>query len=64
VWPPTLPQHTWDRRPGVAQDLLLGQSLSQIKLVVRPVASHCTENNKVHNEIMKTKSTNHLQYLV
>jgi len=48
----------------MAQDLLLGQSLSGIKLVVQPVVSHCTENNKVHNETMKIKPANHLQYLV
>jgi len=48
----------------VAQDLVLGQSLSGIKLVVQPVVSHCIENSKVHNEIMKIKSADHLQYLV
>jgi len=48
----------------MTQDLLLGQCLSGIRLVMQPVVSHCTENNKVHNEIMKIKSTSHLQYLV
>lgn len=48
----------------MAQDLLLGRSLSGTKLIVQPVVSHCTENIKDHNETMKIKPANHLQYLV